>query len=91
MHDTTNEGDEKSGSEVSRKEDGNSAPKDVEPNLLEGTGFEGYWGFFRLVGFDKMSSREKFLIRWGLIVTGVFWLFFNDIAQWFVLFWIGKF
>ena len=86
MRGTTNEGDEKKGSKVPGKEGEGSAPKDIDPNLLKGTEFEGYWGFVTLVGFDKMSCCEKFLVRWGIIVMGVLWLFFNDIVQWLVLF-----
>lgn len=57
------------------------------PNPFEGMGLGRYWGVAQLIGFHKMSSTERKILRWVVIAFIIYVLFPDDVIQWiFILF-----
>ena len=59
--------------------------EDKEENWFLNTPFEKWWGVGKMVGINKMWGWEKFILRWGIILSVSYFLVFDDFVQWFFI------
>ena len=65
MPDTTKGNFEKDASLI----EGEHLTEDKEENFLLNTPFEKWWGVAKMIGINKMWGWERFILRWGIVLS----------------------